>query len=639
MHNFLAKACVAAALVCLATDQVHATEWFVASGGTGIGTSGSPFGRIQQGIDAAQPGDIVTVKAGTYAELIHTVRSGSAGARIHLRADGPRGSVIVTVPKTVLRVSHAYVTVEGLVLDGQYGLDDTVDVNSGAHFLILRNLEVRRSTKDLIDIGSPTGVLIEGCLIHHALNAAGGRTDAHGIVASAVRDLVIRDTDIHTFSGDGFQVDPARLPPGWSNVTVERSRIWLEPLPTRQNGFPAGTVPGENAIDTKASAEFPRATIAIRDTVAWGFRHGLVGNMAAFNLKGNIEATVDRVTVFDSEIAFRLRGPGTLSAGGAWVTIKNAVVHDTATAFRYEDNIANLKVWNSTIGSGVSRSFQAAASGSAGVEVRNLLVLGALQPVASHASNLSVGAEAFVDVLADNYALVPGAAPIDAGITLADVTTDRIGTARPQGPGYDVGAYEVIPTELSGPEVVLYASTASVVAGNWTVVSDSTAAGGAALRHPDTGAPSITAASANPAHYFEILADVKQGLEYRLWLRGRADGNSPKNDAVWVQFSGAVTSKGQPIYKIGTESAVAVTLRDCSDCALSGWGWQDNKTGAAPGLLGLPIRFERTGLQTIRVQTREDGMKIDQIVLSPALYFGAAPGQPRSDDTILTATQ
>jgi hypothetical protein len=307
-----------------------------------------------------------------------------------------------------------------------------VDVNAEGHFLTLRNVEVRRSSRDLIDIAGPHGVLIEQSLIHHALNAAGGRTDAHAIAAGAVRDLTIRDTEIHTFSGDGFQVDPGRVAPGWDRVTVERVRFWLAPLAEPENGFPAGAVPGENAIDTKASSSLPRATMIIRDTVASGFRGGLISNMAAFNLKENVAVVVDGVTVHDSEIAFRLRGPAGSPTGGARVTIKNAVVYDASTAFRYEDDIVNLKIWNSTVGAGVTRSFRAAASGREGLEVRNLLFHGPRPPEATHTSNWSVGPDAFVDVGTGNYALVPGTPVIDAGISLIDVTTDRIGSTRPQ---------------------------------------------------------------------------------------------------------------------------------------------------------------------------------------------------------------
>jgi hypothetical protein len=208
----------------------------------------------------------------------------------------------------VLTVGHGYLIVEGLVLDGQYGRDDVVRVTSAGHFFQLRNSEVRRSSRDLVDMGGPEGVLIEHSVLHHALNPQDGRSDAHGIVAGAVRNLTIRDTEIHTFSGDGIQLDPDRAAPGWGGVLIERVRIWLAPLAEATNGFAAGVVPGENAIDTKAGAHLPQATLTVRDATVHGFRGGLLRNMAAFNLKENVDVTIDGATVADSEIAFRLRG-------------------------------------------------------------------------------------------------------------------------------------------------------------------------------------------------------------------------------------------------------------------------------------------------------------------------------------------
>jgi hypothetical protein len=623
---------VVSVLALAAASPAAATEWFVAAGASGSGTSGAPLGRIQDALDMAQPGDVVTVRTGTYAESIRTVRGGTATAPIAVRAAGARGSVVVTASGRVLRVDHPYILVQGLVLDGQYGLRDTVDVNGGASYLTLRDMEIRRSSRDLVDIvGSPQGIVIEGSLLHHALNAGNGRTDAHGIAAGAVRNMTIRDTEIHTFSGDGFQVDPDRSPPGWTSVTIERSRIWLEPLPAAQNGFAAGVVPGENAVDTKASAGLPRATLVIRDVIASGFRDGLIANMAAFNLKEHIDATLDRVTVYDSEIAFRLRGDGPGSAG-AWVAISNAVVHDAGTAFRYEEDIQNLRVWNSTVGAGVSRAFRAAESGAGGLDVRNLLVLGTLPPEASHPSNRGVDSGAFVDAAGHDYALAPGSPAIDAGTTLSGVTMDRAGASRPQGPAFDVGAYErVVPATGAGGDIVIHATSASTIAGSWRLVPDATAAGGTRLWHPDAGAAFAVAVS--PVHYFEMRAWVDAATPYRLWMRGAAEDDHRRNDSVSVQFSGSVTRKGKPLYRIGTTSATRIVLQDCSGCPLAGWGWQDTKSGL--NVLGPLVTFSHTGFQTIRVQTREDGMSIDQIALSPSTYLSDAPGPPRNDATIL----
>jgi hypothetical protein len=428
-------------LVLSVAVPADATEWFVAAGGTGPGSALAPFGRIQRALNAARPGDTVTVRAGTYHESLRTVRHGAAGRAIVLRADGPRGSVVVTTPGRVLTINHAFYVVENLVLDGQYGAADAVRVGNAAHAAVLRNLEIRHSKHDLLDIEGPSDVVVEGCLLHHALNAADGRTDAHGIAAGAVQRLVVRDTEIHTFSGDGIQLDPDRAAPGWKEVTLENLRIWLEPLPAPTNGFAAGAVPGENALDTKASADLPRATLRARNVTAWGFRGGLATNGAAFNLKEHIDATLDGVTVYSSDTAFRLRGGG-VSGNGAWVTVQNALVYDVSAAVRYEDNLQNLRFWHNTIGAGVRDAFVAAESVSTGLDVRNVLFLGARPPEASDPSNMTVAEDTFADVARHDYRLKAGARPIDAGVPLGVVTIDRRGARRPIGMAPDVGAYE-----------------------------------------------------------------------------------------------------------------------------------------------------------------------------------------------------
>jgi hypothetical protein len=55
---------VLAGSILLMALPADAAEWFVASGGTGNGTSAAPFGQIQQALNMAQPGDTVTVRPG-----------------------------------------------------------------------------------------------------------------------------------------------------------------------------------------------------------------------------------------------------------------------------------------------------------------------------------------------------------------------------------------------------------------------------------------------------------------------------------------------------------------------------------------------------------------------------------------------
>ena len=55
-------------------------------------------------------------------------------------------------------------------------------------------------------------------------------------------------------------------------------------------------------------------------------------------------------------------------------------------------------------------------------------------------------------------------------------------------------------------------------------------------------------------------------------------------------------------------------------------------------MLGPVVKFDVTGPQTLRIQTREDGFRIDQIVLSAGTYLTSSPGraEERRHDPSLT---
>ncbi len=186
-------------------------------------------------------------------------------------------------------------------------------------------------------------------------------------------------------------------------------------------------------------------------------------------------------------------------------------------------------------------------------------------------------------------------------------------------------------------DIVLYAAEATRRAGTWRVVADSTAAGGSRLEQPNANAATIATPLANPQHYVEYSIIVDAGVPYHLWLRGKAQSNSGDNDSVWVQASGTVDANGAPIDRIGSTSAMMVNLKACSSCSLSGWGWQDNSPYNDAGL-GPPLTFDAGGTQTLRIQAREDGISIDQIVLSSTTYLTRAPGAAQNDTTILPKT-
>ena len=228
----------------------------------------------------------------------------------------------------------------------------------------------------------------------------------------------------------------------------------------------------------------------------------------------------------------------------------------------------------------------------------------------------------------------------DAGLDLrarfgiAPGATDFFGGQLGLRTGFDIGAHELPELAAAGiDEIVLIASSAATVAGAWRRVTDATAAGGARLHHPNQGHAKLAAPLSGPANYFELTFEADAGKPYRLWMRARAEGDTWNNDSVFAQFSSSVDATGAPLFRIGSASATTMNLEDDSNAGVSGWGWQDNGWGA--GVLGPTLTFATSGLHTIRVQTREDGVSIDQIVLSARKYLTSAPGPLKNDATIL----
>jgi Beta-propeller repeat len=185
-------------------------------------------------------------------------------------------------------------------------------------------------------------------------------------------------------------------------------------------------------------------------------------------------------------------------------------------------------------------------------------------------------------------------------------------------------------------EVVLYPGVRSSGAGSadsWHSVPDSTAAGGARMFYPDHGAPKVVSPLANPASWFEVDFAADANVDYRVWIRGKAQNDYWGNDSVWLQFGDSIDASGQPIWRTQTTSATWAGLEDCSGCGMKSWGWQDN--GYGTGVFGPVVRFATSGGHTLRVQLREDGFSIDQIVLSSGRYLSASPGALKNDATLL----
>jgi hypothetical protein len=242
-----------------------------------------------------------------------------------------------------------------------------------------------------------------------------------------------------------------------------------------------------------------------------------------------------------------------------------------------------------------------------------------------------------------------GLPPTDPGSSDPPPSTNVAPVARPGGPysvsvGAPMSADGSASTDADGTiaayqwtwgdEIVVDAGDVPITdikGTRWTRIQDSGASKGVALRNPDRGEAKLATAAASPSSYVEVHFYAAAGVPYHLWFRTRADNDAYTNDSMFVQFSGAVDAQGHAVNRIGTTSADIAFLEEGNGAGLSGWGWNDD----AYGTLAAPVYFAASGLQTMRLQQREDGVIWDQLVVSSHTYLTKRPGTTKADVTIV----
>ena len=419
---------------------LDATKGKDANSGTSPKRAWKSLAKVQK--MSFEPGDRILLKSGRVWSGELALRSaGTRKAPITVSAFGGREAPVIQA----LKAERDYVIYKNITVDHKKEAGDAVRVR-GAKHNVFRNMTIRNGTQDGIDGDKADSVLIENCHIHHFLGGSFKKqVDAHGIVFTDTKGITIRDTEIHHVSGDSFQTDPDRDQNLPDNILIENCHFWTGPLKRKFNShWFARRTPGENAIDVKMVKSgwnnLRRMRITITDMVAHGFtKDEFISNRAVFNMKDKIQAVFDGVTVYDSEIAFRLRG----SNGNANVTIKNAVIYDCETAIRAENDLSNLIVYNSTFGNGIRETLRF-ADGSGGKNSwrwRNNAFVSDIPSVASRGgNNRSADRGDFIAITKGDYHLRDGSRLIDSGKRLSSVKLDRDSLKRLRP--YDVGAYD-----------------------------------------------------------------------------------------------------------------------------------------------------------------------------------------------------
>lgn len=404
------------------------TTYYVAPSGddAGPGSQSQPWRTLQKAGDTATAGSDVIVLPGTYAGF-RVRASGRADAPIRFRA---RPGVVVDTPgpanangDNIWLRNVGYVEIDGFeVRDAsRAGIAVQGEPDANVAGVVVRNCLSTSNGRWGIFTAFAGDLLIEH-------NETSYSRDEHGIYVSNSADrVVVRDNHAHHNSSSGIQLnaDPAQRgddpndPQGdgiIEDALIERNVI-------HDNG--AGGAAGINLASVRGSL--------VRNNLLYGNHAGGIAGWDddegsnQFGTRDNRFVGNTIVQADDGRFAVSL-----VNASTGNVVENNILVH--------RGGRGSLEV-DASSQEGLRSDYNVVVDVFSDNE--DFLDLAAWRALGFDANSLVVPLSAlFADEAADDYRLTATSPAVDRGTARTDLPADITGLARPQGAGFDIGAYE-----------------------------------------------------------------------------------------------------------------------------------------------------------------------------------------------------
>lgn len=392
----------------------HGATYYVNNSGTpaceniaGNGTLAKPWCSITYGLSNMNSGDTLYVMAGTYNESLYIYRPAGTPAK---------WTVIKAYPGHIVNLVGSGVNVgRNKIINTSYLVFDGFNITNYNHGIYVENAN---------------NIKILNCDVHHiGQQAVTIHYDSYNVL---VQNCKIHDTRQWQYNGEGLYIGTSSSGPldNTNNITIRNSIIYnttdegIELKPGThdcliENNVLYNIMTDPDYAGSAGAIEINQATISCPSCI-----NGLQ------TWPSNPNHLVRNNIVHSSKTGIR---------AGTGSSVYNNVIYNIQETFQgilvnnsSSDNYMR-KIYHNTVDLSADRAV-IVSSGTA--DVKNNIGPSSLNNIVSNSSY-------FVSTVkgSEDYHLVSGSAPIDIGV-VTDITTDKDGNIRPQGGGFDIGAYE-----------------------------------------------------------------------------------------------------------------------------------------------------------------------------------------------------
>ncbi|MBN1675036.1 MAG: right-handed parallel beta-helix repeat-containing protein [Kiritimatiellae bacterium] len=347
------------------------------------GTLAAPWLTVSHGVEQLKPGDTLHIRGGEYGETLwKTIPSGTPEARVTV--SNHEDEAVTLKPPADTQVNY----IVGISGDSSYitlkGL-----ILDGQKKIREQTVDISRSREGQV----PHHIRVENCTIK------GSRSS--GLQTGSAHHCEFINLKI---TGNGRDKNDHGLKMGGSNNLVDGCEI------SHNYAFGMqiyGTGEGANGNVFRGNYVHDNGRHKNKKTAMFitKGRDNLVCNNVVVGQKTAVSLGGERTKFYNNTVVGEMRALGVSQTQNA--QIKNNIL------------VGGVRVEGGTNEKG---------------EPNNV------NPVL--ANNLTDRDPLFADAQAGNYRLKAGSPAIDAGVTVAEVATDKAGVARPQGQAPDIGAYE-----------------------------------------------------------------------------------------------------------------------------------------------------------------------------------------------------